>query len=171
VKVLYCSKEVFGREKEGGEFIVDPCKSSTPYQIILASIGRKPTLAEAVVVVQEKMAEKPFTENAARFNIRDTLLIPSMHWRISHHFKELEGKDKLFLNPTLTGRYLDMALQAVEFRLDRSGAELSSESKVYARPGASFFHCNRPFLIIMKKREAKQPIFVMWVDNAELLDK
>jgi len=30
---------------------------------------------------------------------------------------------------------------------------------------------DRPFLIVMKKRDAKQPFFITWVDNAELLCK
>jgi hypothetical protein len=89
-----------------------------------------------------------------------------MHWKITHRFKELEGTDKRFLNPSLNGQYLDTALQTIQFRLDRSGAELSSQSKAYVKPGASFFHCNRPFLLILKKRDANQPCFVMWVDNA-----
>jgi hypothetical protein len=29
----------------------------------------------------------------------------------------------------------------------------------------------RPFFLYMKKRGAKHPFFVMWVDNAELLIK
>jgi len=94
-----------------------------------------------------------------------------MHWRVSHHFKELEGKDKQFLNPELSSLYLDTAFQMIQFRLDRSGAELSSESKAFVAPIPSHFYFNRPFLIILKKRDVKHPFFVMWVDNAELLDK
>ena len=39
------------------------------------------------------------------------------------------------------------------------------------KPGASYFFFNRPFLVILQKRNGKRPFFVMWVDNAELLDK
>jgi hypothetical protein len=74
---------------------------------------------------------------------------------------DLEGTDKQFLNSTRRGLYLDMPLQTIEFRLDRCSVELSSESKVYVKAGASFFHYIRPYHIIMKKRDAQQPIFVM----------
>jgi hypothetical protein len=94
-----------------------------------------------------------------------------MAWKVSHHFRELEGKDKVFLNPAVRGLYLDTAIQTIQFRLDRSGAELASESKVYVMPGVSFFHLNRPFLIYMKKRGGKHPFYAMWVENAELLEK
>jgi hypothetical protein len=33
------------------------------------------------------------------------------------------------------------------------------------------FIFDRPFLIVVKKRGAEHPFFVMWVDNAELLCK
>ncbi len=33
------------------------------------------------------------------------------------------------------------------------------------------FIFDRPFLIVVKKRGAERPFFVMWVDNAELLCK
>jgi hypothetical protein len=94
-----------------------------------------------------------------------------MNWKVVHHFKELEGPDKEFVNPALAGRHLGTALQMIEFRMDRSGVELASESRVEVKPGASYFHFKRPFLLYMKKREAEKPFFVMWVDNAELLSK
>jgi hypothetical protein len=57
------------------------------------------------------------------------------------------------------------------FRLDRGGAEVASEAKVYVKPGASFFDFDRPFLVYMKKRGGKRPFFAAWVENAELLQK
>ncbi len=33
------------------------------------------------------------------------------------------------------------------------------------------FEFNRPFLLYIKKRGADYPFFVMWMDNAELLQK
>jgi hypothetical protein len=35
--------------------------------------------------------------------------------------------------------------------------------------GPKKLHFDRPFLIYLKKRDAARPFFVMWVDNAELL--
>jgi hypothetical protein len=59
----------------------------------------------------------------------------------------------------------------IQFRLDRSGAELKSEAKLYAKPMPKEFIFDRPFLICVKKRGAEHPFFVMWVDNVELLSK
>ena len=64
-----------------------------------------------------------------------------------------------------------MAQQDILFRLDRSGAELKSEAKMYALGGATHFVVDRPFLIYMCQRGAKTPYFALWVDNAELLNR
>jgi len=94
-----------------------------------------------------------------------------MVWRITHRFKELEGEDKRFVNPAVKDLYINLAMQSIQFRVDRSGAELTAESKTYMKPTASFFDFKKPFLIVMKKRDCPRPFFVMWVDNAELLQR
>src|SRR5262249_17250176 len=158
VHVLYCPREALWREKEVPEFILDPCKTSQPYQIVLARVNRKPTLADTLADVEQKIAAQPAPDAfMSQLHPRDTLLVPNMAWKVSHRFKELEGQDKQFLNPALRGLYLDTAIQTIQFRLDRSGAELASESKVLVAPGASFFHLDRPFLVYMKKRGGKHP--------------
>src|SRR5262249_3180148 len=150
-------------EQEIPEFILDPCKTSQPYQIVLARVNRKPTLADTLAEVEQKIGAQPAPDRfLSELHPRDTLLVPNIAWKVSHRFTELEGRDKQFLNPALRGLYLDTALQAIRFRLDRSGAELASESKVFVKPGASFFHVNRPFLVYMKKRGGQHPFFVMW---------
>ncbi len=67
------------------------------------------------------------------------------------------------------------AFQAIQFRLDRSGAAVASEARMVAKTAAvrwpRQFLFTRPFLILMQKRGAANPFFVMWVDNAELLCK
>jgi len=97
------------------------------------------------------------------------LLVPDLFWRISHRYTELEGKS--FKNAELRGQSLDVAQQDILFRLDRSGAELKSEAKVFVLPVPTYFVLDRPFLIYMKKRGARDPYFAMWVDNAELLQR
>ena len=79
----------------------------------------------------------------------------------------MEGRR--FTNAELKGQRLDVAQQDIQFRLDRSGAELKSEAKIMMLPIPTYFILDRPFLIYMKKRDAKSPYFVMWVDNAALL--
>jgi hypothetical protein len=156
-------------EEKVEEFIIDPCLDSQPHQIILARVARKATLAATLAAVERKIKEHPTTDFTSRLHVRDTLLVPGMHWRLRHHFKELEGPDKRLLNPPLRGLYLDTAFQMIDFRMDRGGAELASEAKVEMKPGADYFDLDRPFLVYMKKRDGKEPFFVMWVETAELM--
>jgi hypothetical protein len=125
VQILYYPKY---EEAQIPEFVLDPCKSSQPYQIVLARLERKQTLAETLADVEQKISADPKTGSLRTDKLlpRDSVLIPNMAWRVTHHFQELQGKDKQFLNPSLRRLYLDAALQTIEFRLDRSGAELAS---------------------------------------------
>src|SRR5262249_6154991 len=108
VHVLYSPRKAIMSEKEIPEFILDPCKTSQPYQIVLARVKRRPTLAETLVDVEQKLAVKPAPDPyMSKLNPQDTLLVPNIGWKVSHRFKELEGKDKQFLNPALRGLYLD----------------------------------------------------------------
>jgi uncharacterized membrane protein len=160
------------------EFVVDLCQES-PTQIVVACVPLKATLAEMLDDVKEKTREfarkagqAPFVDECpVEFGIRDVLLVPNLNWEVRHHFAELEGTDKRLLNEGFRSYYIARAIQSIRFRLDRSGAELASEAQVPCKPMATYYVCDRPFLIVAKKRGAERPFFVMWVDNAELLCK
>jgi len=149
------------------EFIIDLDRNSQPTQIILAAVAPKATLADTVSYVEKQIASTYVPEDRSGLGTNDALLMPDISYLITHHFKGLEGRK--ILNPALKGQRLDIAQEDISFRLDRSGAELKAESKQYAAPIATYYIFNRPFLLYLKKRGAKHPYFVMWVDNAELL--
>jgi hypothetical protein len=149
------------------EFAVDLCKFTQPYQVVVACIPPKHTLAQTLAYLQDKIAG-PIEEQFRReLGSSDTLLVPNMFWKITHHFQELEGKN--LANPGFEPLPLVTAYQMIQFRLDRTGAILKSEALLNIAAIPRDFICDRPFLIYLKKRDAKHPFFVMWVDNAELL--
>ncbi len=165
-RLLWVSEEIDGKSGQPAEFVVDPCASSGPDQLILALVPRQASLAEALAYVDSKIgaAGEPQPLPACTF------LIPNFHWEIDHHFRELEGESRTLRNEGLEEYYVDTALQKIRFRLDRSGAELRSISLlVLLGKAASRFVFDRPFLLVMKRRDASAPYFAMWVDNAELL--
>jgi hypothetical protein len=156
------------------EFVIDLCRDSQPNQIVIACVPPKATLAETLDDIEKKtqeFARQPYSESYRKFGVRDVLLVPNLNWEVRHHFAELEGTDKPFLNAGFNEYHIAKAMQTIRFRLDRSGAELASEVQMPCKPMATHFVCDRPFLIIVKKRGAERPFFVMWVDNAELLCK
>jgi hypothetical protein len=103
----------------------------------------------------------------------ELLIVPWMNWRIQRRYAEIEGVDKPIQNPVLEKCWFGHAEQLISFRLDRRGSSVESESKldvVQDLPPRMFaFDC--PFLIVLRKRDAANPFFVMWVGNAELLQK
>ncbi|MHC4546682.1 MAG: hypothetical protein ACYTDW_20545 [Planctomycetota bacterium] len=151
------------------EFAVDLCKDTKSNQIVLAAIEPKETLEQTLSYLDDKIAGFTKEKFFHKFGINDVLLVPNIFWKITHHFKQLEGK--YLDNRGYEGLYIRLALQMIQFRLDRSGAELKSEAKLYAAPVPRHFVFDQPFLIYMKKRGAEHPFFVMWVGNAELLSK
>jgi hypothetical protein len=151
------------------EFAFDLCKDTKPNQIVLAVIEPKENLEQTLEYLNDKIVGFTKEEIFHKFGINDVLLVPNIFWRITHHFKQLEKK---FLgNRGCEDLSIRLAFQMIQFRLDRSGAELKSEAKLYAESVPRHFVFDQPFLIYMKKRGAEHPFFVMWVDNAELLSK
>jgi hypothetical protein len=169
---------LFRKQGDNGlEFAVDLDTRSSPNQIVVALIGRETTLSGALSRVERERAElqelRDKDPNYANYleeiGPDDVLLVPNFFWQISHRFSEIEGK--AFTNPNLRKQRLDVAQQDIGFRLDRGGAELRAESKMYSLPVPTYFVLDHPFLIYMKERGAAMPYFVMWVDNAELMTR
>jgi hypothetical protein len=151
------------------EYAVDLCKSSFPNQVVLAALPRRSTLEETLADLDKKSSEFLAMKGNPSFEDGESLGVPNMHWRIDHHFKELEGN--ALLNSTLRGTFISDAVQVIEFKLDRKSASLSGVGLAKMALGPRTFLFYHPFLLYMKKRGAKHPFFVMWVDNAELLIK
>ena len=67
-----------------------------------------------------------------------------------------------------------MALQAVRFELNRAGAKLESEAAIRTKKSVRptrMIVFNGPFLVLLRKRGAELPFFVLWVDDGKLLAK
>jgi hypothetical protein len=150
------------------QFAVDLCRDSKPYQIVLAMLERKGTLAE---VLADEAAQRRLHPVDDSYTLdEDHLLVPNMSWRIEHHFYELEGPDKELVGGAQPGAFIASAVEELEFRLDRRGAKVVSGAyPVVLDGGPKYLYFNKPFLIYLKKRGAERPFFAVWVDNAELL--
>lgn len=165
VEVLFCD---WDSDYQATAYALDLDKESSPNQIIVAMIERPATLLDGYKEVERKSRTPSEVRNSRDFGPNDILLVPNFCWRISHRFAELERAN--LQNAGFERLYIERAMQVINFRLDRSGAELESEAKLYVAPEPTEYLFDRPFLIYMKKRGAAYPFFVMWVDNAELLE-
>jgi hypothetical protein len=146
--------------EEGGDFVVDLSKDSEPSQVILAAVGLEETLGKTLERVEKLSAGR-----GEELRPEDRLAVPDLSFLVDHRFRELEGRD------------LILAEQLIRLKLGRTGVEVESEASLATKaeekapesPRRLVF--DRPFLIVLKKRGASRPFFVMWVDNAELLKK
>jgi len=166
VEVVYTTSKRRERSLEPAEYALDLCRQSQPYQIVVASVELKYTLAETLEHIRAQASDfkkRPYYEQARSFT-GTTLRVPEMSWLIGHRFKELSGKIV-----TDIGEPILEAFQMIEFRLDRAGATVRSESYMATISIPIHFSLDHPFLLYMQKRGAEHPFFVMWVDNAELL--
>jgi hypothetical protein len=172
VEVLYYDS---GGSSGTVQFAVDLSKQTQPYQVILARMPRCNTLGEAARMLQDKIAA--FKNDANYEALRelghgDTLIVPDVLYKLTHHFDELVNKN---LGNQKWGEYFFFeALQKIDFTLSRTGVVLKSEARLTAKKAAAkeqrHLHFDRPFLICVQKREPNAtPFFLMWVDNAELM--
>ena len=149
-----------------------------PYQLILACVERGPTLAATMTEFENRLkAAQNDTKQYLGFGDGSILSVPNMEWNITHAFKEIIGE--VATGPKLPDAIeFHTATQQIAFRMDRTGVSIASKmvdvSSIYNgdevhRTGHYIF--DQPFLIIVRSRGHADPTFVMWVDNAELLQK
>jgi hypothetical protein len=148
--------------------VIDLDRTSEPSQILVVLTEPKGTLAATLASIEDILRLRQPRRGFKGLGLSDVLLVPDLGWRITHRFFELEGRP--FLNAGLEGQRIDVAEQDILFRLHRTGAELKSEAKIVTLGGMTDYVFDRPFLICLRKHGAERPYFVMWVDNAELLE-
>jgi hypothetical protein len=170
VAVLYCRRsDAPNARREMVEYVLDLCRHSQPYEVVVAMVEPKASLAQTLEYVHLQVHEsksRGYSKGAQALGRNDVLEVPEMVWRIDHRFSELVGR-----NVANVGMPIVEAMQTTAFRLDRSGAMLKSEAGFAVKSLPEYFVFDRPFLVYMQKRGAEHPFFVMWVDNAELLTR
>jgi hypothetical protein len=169
VEVLSATRDKAGHDWSNlSAFVIDLCKTSNPYQLLIACVPKKPSLAAMIADMETRISEGPGTHGGKNLTRFDTMQVPQMRFRVTHRFEELEGLK--FLNPALEGMPLVMARQRIDFRLDPTGAKLAARTDLAAKASPRRFHADRPYLLLMRHRASGKPILAIWVENAELLE-
>ncbi|QDU55596.1 hypothetical protein [Aeoliella mucimassa] len=158
------------------EFAIDLTADQEENQLLVAVVPRSETLQETIEHVYEQIAANQ--DQAFAFEGDEVLRVPNVVQSVVHEFSELEGSDKLILDKVHPpGHFISKAVQSIKFRLDKGGAAIVSEAELEATPAEAApggieyeYVVDRPFLLIMKRRAAKHPYFVAWIDNSEVLE-
>ncbi len=166
----------FNKAGNSDEFAVDLCKYTQPYQVILAVVPRQETLDQMISYVELKMHDFQMDPNyplLRELDISDELIVPDAAYKMALCFTELEGKGIGNQPWQSEGYYIWKALQMIDFSLLQTSV-LHKSTSHYRSPilNGRNIYFNKPFIIYVKKRgDEYSPIFVMWVDNAELLNE
>ena len=102
----------------------------------------------------------------------EELKIPVLDFDILAEYSELYGKAIRSKNHKLDGFSIMLAKQQTRFKLDETGAVLKSEAVAGVWGGwhsEREFTFDRPFLVLILRKDSLRPSFALWVGNEELL--
>jgi hypothetical protein len=155
--------------KNDDDFIIELKTTSKDDRLILAKISPKETLEETVKSVEYRI-KKVKPSKTLQY---ETVRIPVFDFDILRKYNELLGDTIKVKDKFIDGTTIDVAAQSIRFRLDETGALLKSGAAIVTSDGTipkrRNFIFDKPFLILLKQKEAKNPYFALWVGNSELL--
>lgn len=147
---------------QNGEFAVDPCRYTEPYQLVLARMPRPSSFAEAIKYHNSKKLRNP-----NKLHDEDMLLVPRMAFRMQQSFSELDGQ--VLKNHNFVGLTIQTANE-IQWTLDKTGAKaLASSTVTVLNGGPRLLSFDRPFLILVLNRATNATVLAIWVENDELL--
>jgi len=145
-------------------------------EIVLAKLCPGHTMHETIGLVQDRITNHAVHIEDQNWNANEEpLWVPIIHLRVHGRFSELEGRP--FKTPHFTGTIV-WTRQDLRFRLDETGALVESQASATAKTTAvaAFRHeprrllFDRPFLVLLRRLEAKSPYLAVWIGNADLLE-
>lgn len=109
------------------------------------------------------------------FNEDDKVEIPIIEFNLEKMFKKIVGSTFKANNEEFK---MFEAYQRNAFILNENGAEIESEAEMSAdtaeeteRPKPKMMIFNKPFVVLLKRKDAKNPYFGVYITNDELLKK
>jgi len=142
------------------------------------------TMAEmyADIEVKTKLGEKEKQIEELRwkyyFEESDEIVMPKFNFNIESNYPTMENnqltsEDKKFR--------IERIWQRTAFILDENGAEIESEAEVelvveeleeeYEKPKPKIMRFDKPFLLVLKRKDSNNPYFGLWTTNTELMIK
>lgn len=113
-------------------------------------------------------------DGSRNFSKKDTLKIPNISFNIKREFKELENKH--FFLPNGEKYFIDMAMQTIQFDLDKKGGKIKSEAGMANLAGeisdeSREFLVDDEFTIFLKEKDKDLPYFASKIGNISRVQK
>jgi hypothetical protein len=153
--------------KIDGALIVELKTQAEDDRLILAKVKPEATLGETIKMVEKRLQ----TAKPTLMEWNEALYIPVLNFDILREYSELYGHLINSTNRLFQGSKIVKSKQSIRFQLDEKGAVLKSEGGLYVVVASlpRTYTFDKPFLILLKRRDAENPYFALWVGNAELL--
>jgi hypothetical protein len=150
-------------------------------RIILALVSAESTLEATWQSVQERIRHPNPQHSRPWLDESETLQMPILDFSLKTHFSELEGQSIAGFGDSAT---VELAYLDIRLRLDETGAEFVSFAEVgvvgdfggddevveYKPQRIRRLILNKPFFIAMLEKAGKQPWFMGWIANGELME-
>ena len=168
-----CPQVVVLDYRDRDDFVIELRTKAQGDRFILAKTSAKETLQRTITAVGDRVAKsQPVNASPG-----DVLKVPKFNFDVTRRYSELERLRLLSKNPAVADDLeILSAMQNTRFQLDEKGVRLRSESHLtfgctaeYQPPPTHVMVFDKPFLIMLKRADAKLPYFALWVDNAEVL--
>jgi hypothetical protein len=177
VKIIYY--------KNDNNFIIKLLPKDKEHEIILFKTDQNFNSIAEMTTEIEKLTEKGNIEKKNEkiswkyyYNEEDIVIIPKFNFNIETNYTNLEGNKFSSKNQNFQ---IETAWQRTAFILDESGAEIESEAEIavaveemeeeYEKPKPKKMIFDKPFLILLKRTDTKNPYFGLWTTNTELMTK
>ncbi|HRE79312.1 MAG TPA: hypothetical protein PLL09_15960 [Flavobacterium sp.] len=177
VKIIYY--------KNDNNFIVKLLPKDKEHEIILfkteqtfKSIAEMTTEIEKLTEIGKSEKKNEKINWKYYYSEEDIVIIPKFNFNIETNYTNLEGNR---FSSNKQNFQIETAWQRTAFILDESGAEIESEAEIEAvveemveedeKPKPKKMIFDKPFLILLKRIDSKNPYFGLWTTNTELMSK
>ena len=155
--------------KNENDFILKIDSKDSLNEVFLAKIQNpKKTIDETYfdVIKRVKSGKKFYFEKGMEVRI------PYLSFSLSESFTQL--KNKVILNSKPKGKMISEAIQQIDFNMDHKSISIKSIANIEVDEWASnpnkLFLFDKPFMIIVKEKNAKLPYFVVWISNTSFMN-
>ncbi len=126
------------------------------------------------IVVEE--INKNNKEYLSTIDESDRFEAPKLHLNYHRDYVELIGK--YLSNRNFTDYLIGKMFENIKFDMNEEGARVENEAVIAVLKTTSFgpkkhkeFILNKPYWVIMKRRNSQNPYFILGVNNSELMEK
>ena len=108
----------------------------------------------------------------------DEFEAPILNLNFHREYKEVTNQ---FLeNKGFENKYFSQMFENIKFKMDEKGAEVEAEAEIIILTGSNghssapvprYFKLDKPYWVIMKQVDSKNPFFILGVTNTELMEK